>query len=141
MNETTTRTAANEVISRLEERLAPSGWNVHLGTIKPPRFSIVFEHALTSDVILSVDSEKGSTEGKIDEFVSHPEFERMREAPIEAPHAELIRAIRENAKGGEWPADVIERLALILKVQGLLSAAEAEWLERAGAAWSDILPE
>ena len=135
MSESATRSTATEVILRLQRLLAPYGWSITLGTFKPTLFSIVFEHPLTSDVILSADSEKQTMHDNIDRFLDQPEFDRIRQAPPGIPHAQLIRAIRENAKGLEWPESVVERLALILETQGLLTEAEAAWLEDAGSAW------
>jgi hypothetical protein len=137
VSEDKTRSAAEDVLRRLDELLASSGWSVSLGTLKSPRFSIVFEHPLTPDVILSLDSEKNTMQENLDRFLEQPEFARIKEAPRDVPHAALMRAIRENAKGLQWPTSVTERLALILEKHGLLTEAEAEWLEEAGSAWSD----
>jgi hypothetical protein len=116
-------------------RLAEHGWTVALNSVKPPRFSISFEHPLTSDVILSLDSTTDSLQSNVERFLNRREFATVRAAPSEIPHAGLLRAIRENAKGLEWPPSVIERLALILGANGALTGDEAEWLETAGAAW------
>jgi hypothetical protein len=110
----------------IEDRLSENGWTVEATVSQmAPRFSVSFEHPLTSDVVLSLDSEQ-DYRGAVERFLASPEFDVVAKAPSDTPHARLIRAIRENAKGMDWPPSVIERLALILGLEG----------DSAGAAWS-----
>ena len=99
-----------------------------------PRFSIAFEHPLTGILTVSLDSQK-DFRASLEQVIARPEFATVARAPADVPHARLLGAIRENAKGLDWPPSVIERLAVILEVHGVLTSEEAEWLEDAGAAW------
>jgi hypothetical protein len=125
----------DQLRQEIEARLAPDGWIVEARVSRPPRFSLAFQHPLTSDTSVSLDSTKDYRR-TLERFLGSSEFDLVANAPRDVPHARLIRAIRENAKGFEWPPSVTERLALIFELEGILTPEEARWLDTAGAAWA-----
>jgi len=119
----------------LEGQLSANGWKVEAGVGEhAPRFWVSFWHPLSSDASVSFDSEK-DWRRSLERLLQRPEFKIIESAPREIPHTRLIRAIRQNAKGFEWPPSVVERLALILGGEGVLTPDEANWLDKAGPAW------
>ena len=127
----------------LTSRLSADGWTVTVSMEHPPRIGMTFAHDLTATFFYSGDTSKPGFWNSVDAFLSKPEFDRIRERPTDAPHAALIRSLRENARGARWPNETLDVIANVLEGHDVLTAAEASWLRAAGPAWDDgtRLPE
>jgi hypothetical protein len=50
-------------------------------------------------------------------------------------HESLLGSIRVAARANQWEPSVVAIVARVLRHEGVLTDAEAEWLEEAGPAW------
>ena len=122
--------------ARVEERLAPDGWEVGFSAL-PAAFTVVVRHELSTRggaTFLRGDGEGG--ELLLEKWLGHPEFGRIARRPREMPHHRLVQRIRQSAQAGHWPTNVIPSLARVLVAESLLTDEEADWLADAGPAWS-----
>jgi len=128
---------ARAIVDGLRTSLAPVGWTIEAHPSVGPRVQIRFAHPLTATFTLSSDLSADSSDATIERFLRRPEFALIAQAPKDVPHASLIRAIREHARGARWPIPVTQDLALILRAHDVLTPEESEWLSRAGPCWPD----
>jgi len=126
-----------ELAATIGARLGGDGWTVNGHPSTPPRFTFVLAHPLTADFILSVDPTSDSAEDTIERFLCRSEFAVISKAPKDLPHASLMRSLRENARGEQWPPFVLQGVARVLRGHDLLTSDEADWLTQAGPCWLD----
>lgn len=124
-------------LSLVDGRLGPDGWEVTEGYAGESTFSIDIRHALTSDHAFVFDNEDADKTRFLERCLSQREFRVIASRPPEIEHESLLRKLRACAQGFRWEHTEVATVARMLRNEGVLTDAEAEWLELAGPAWSE----
>jgi hypothetical protein len=126
----TAHTAAVLVAKTLE----PQGWS-----IEPRRtrtgVSIRLEHPLTTPLDVNFPNDDCDHRQFVTGILAQREFAVIARAPSTVEHASLLRRLRDVASANSWDRHTLALVARVLEGEGVLSAAESEWLEDAGPAW------
>jgi hypothetical protein len=127
-----------ETLESLRSELEPEGWRISL-TPGTPRFSIRLSHDLTHEygpVYLSA-TDADSTRRAVRGILSTREVRVIKERPRDIPHAALLGLLREWLWGYKLGESAVVTLARRLRLCGVITDIECEWLEDAGPAWDD----
>jgi hypothetical protein len=129
---------ATDVLAYVRSRLESDGWEVRMHEPSSETSAgIDLSHPLTSGSAFAWRSDDPNPIAFVASCLTDREFEVIRSRPTQMPHESLIGRIRVSAQANSWDADVVAVVARILRHEGLLTDAEAAWLEEAGPAWHD----
>ena len=128
--------SAREAASVFENTLKADGWEVET-TLTPAGVHIEVDHPLSSPYGFNFRNDASDHLPYVRSSLLGREFFTIAARPEDIPHADLLKRLREVAAANRWDPKVLAVLAQVLESQSLLTTEESEWLESAGAAWSD----
>jgi len=134
MNTSLPADAALQVFEFVRQRLEPHGWNVRQGFVGE-LLNIELRHALTSQLGIGIFNDERDQSVRIGRLLKMREFGVIEERPRDLPNESLVGRIRIAGQVGRWSPDVVTTIARVLRMESVITDAEADWLERAGPAW------
>lgn len=126
---------AQAAYARARVEVGGDGWEIELEDVHPPWIRLHFNHELSASFTLTLTTERDVLAG-LDDALTQPEFRIISQGPRPAPHASLLRMLRQRSGMYGWAPNVLGEVAATLAVLGLLTEAEAEWLRTAGVPWN-----
>ena len=115
----------------VEPVLSSPAWEVTYETGTNPKYlSLRMHHPLTSHVSLVLRRGDPVNSERLRNLLRSREVELIGRAPSQR---ELIGSVRCSAATGEWAEGVLDQVATILYAHEVITRAEWEWLQEAGA--------
>lgn len=128
--------SVEEVVDELRRELEPRGWKLQVSTEDSEYDTVILEHPLTTPFEFSFNSNE-PTGATVSRLLQRTEFGAIADAPDALPHVQLLGKLRSVAPVWGWDDRALTGIARVLRSEGLLTEAEADWLEAAGPAWAD----
>jgi hypothetical protein len=128
--------SSRQILERVRDRLRPDGWDVSQG-YTGEYFNIKLDHPLTSGFGFGFPNDDDDHTAFVERTLARREFRVIAERPDPIVHESLLGRIRVAAQANQWPHDVVAIVARVLRHEGVITDAEAEWLEDAGPAWTE----
>jgi hypothetical protein len=126
-------------LDAVARRLRPEGWDVSQGYCDS-YFNIKLDHPPTSGFGFGFPNDDADHSDLVEGVLSGREFRVITSRPNEIVHESLLGRFRTAAQANQWDHDVVAIVARVLRHEGVLTDAEAEWLEKAGPAWTEDDP-
>jgi hypothetical protein len=126
--------ASRRTLERVRDRLRRDGWAVGQG-YTGEYFNIKLQHPLTSGFGFGFPNDEDDHTAFVERALAAREFRVIAERPDPIVHESLLGSIRVAARANQWEPSVVAIVARVLRHEGVLTDAEAEWLEEAGPAW------
>jgi hypothetical protein len=126
-------------VVELARLLAPYGWTVTFadgGVRFPDNRVITLSHELTSEPHFNVPP-NGDLDATAQTILRDAEIGRIASRPADLQHGVLLGRLRVVAQGWTLQPDVLGDIGSVLRSVGVISESEEDWLQSAGAAWSD----
>lgn len=123
-------------IERIRRATEPYGWTV-TASLRNGHVGVTCTHDLSEQHTIGFANDEDSHAEFVERCLAHREFAVIASRPDEMPHVSLVRKLRRAASRGTiWDEHGLEMVAMILGGEGVLTQAEAAWLEAAGPTWS-----
>jgi hypothetical protein len=132
-------TSIPDSVAQLASRLEPDGWIVHFaarGERFPDNRVITLSHALTSEHHF-VARPGDDLDAIVASILSDAEISRIASRPDDIQQSVLLGRLRTIGQRWKWEPNALGDIGSVLRSVGVLSESEEDWLQSAGAAWSD----